>query len=79
MNAFLFTSVINRNTLETIKVCKLFNDVKELCDLKNILLHFENDIDSLIDNNVSDVIQYSVMDSYAINNYSSNYIRYYKQ
>ena len=61
MNTFLFTSVINRNTLEIIKVCKLFNGVKELCDLEEILLHFENDIDSLIDDNASDVIQYSVM------------------
>ena len=64
MNTFLFTSVINRNILEIIKVCKLFNNVKELCDLEDILLHFENNIDLLIDNNVSDVIQYSAMDRF---------------
>ena len=64
MNTFLFKNVINRNTLEIIKVCELFNDVKELCDLEDILLHFENDINLLIDNNVSDEMQYSVMDRF---------------
>lgn len=67
MNRFPFTGIRNRDRLQIIthimvadKVFKLRNDVRNSCTI----FHFEDDLASIIEDNVADIIDKSLMDRF---------------
>lgn len=71
MSRFPFIGIRNRDRLQIIgelmlanKAYKIFEDVRNCCDLYTSLCFEEIDIDIKIDDNVSDAIDRSVMDRF---------------